>query len=218
MKKILSFVPAMLVASALTTSAQWYVNDFNSLVSPGGAYDISNGDSRLATAYPGLGITYSVANSTPTQVPPPNSSVIAFAYPPTLPPSPLSPNWVIGASAPGDSLRVALSGPVAGIKGDFWLTDLLGNDVPPQAGTLGATVKLSNGNEVPFVLGSAFYAPAGTTVSEFWVNQIGFNDNSFPTMDNFGVTAVPEPGVIVTNVVVILGALGGAWAYRRRQS
>ena len=199
MKKILSLATAIVAASALTSGAQWYVNGFDNLALPGGAGFIPNSSPLLT--YSGLGITYGVSGS--------SGDVFSFQYPP-----PGGTDVAVGTVQPTDSLKVQmLGGPVVAIKGDFWLSDSVG---APTAGTLGATVKLSDNSTVPFVFGSPYYAPSGLTISEFSLYQVSQSTDAFPSMDNFAV-AVPEPGVIVTNIMVVLGALGGAWAYRRRK-
>jgi len=205
MKKILSLVSVLVVASALSASAQWYVEPFNNLAAelPGGAGFIPN--SNPALTYSGMGISYKVSGN-------PGINVFGFTQPPG------NTDWAVATADPFDTLKVqVLGGMVVGIKGDFSLTDSAGR--PVMQGALGATVKLSDSTTAPFMFGSPYYAPAGLTVSEFWLNQLGADPNAFPTMDNFGVTSVvPEPGVILTNALVVVGALGGAWAYRRRKA
>jgi hypothetical protein len=212
MKKILSFATVIIAASALTASAQWYVNTFDEMANyaPNGGY-VPNVNLPV---FSGLGMSYSISSGVPA-----TGSVYAFQYPqfPIVPPG---TDWAISPENPFDSLTVKrFTGGVIGIKGSFWLTDIQGNPAPQGAGTLGANIKLSNGTDVPFPLGvGQYFAPAGLTVSEFSLFQIGGQPDVWPTMDNFGVTNVPEPAVIVTNALVLAGALGGAWVYRSRKA
>ena len=207
MKKTLSLAFAIVAASVLSSGAQWYVNGFDNLALPGGAGFIPNSSPSLT--YSGMGITYSVAGLPGGD--PLNPSVFSFQYP-----LPNGTDVAVGAVTPADRLHVQmLGGAVAGIKGDFWLTDSIG---APAAGTLGAAVTLSDSSVVGIPLNAPYYAPNGLTISEFDLFQISQLDNSFPTMDNFGVIAVPEPGVIATNALVIIGAVGSLVAYRRRKN
>ena len=201
MKKILSLVTTLIVASAATANAQYYLEQFNNLNTalPGGDGFVPGG-SPTAT-YSGSGMNYNIYS-------PDNANIYGITD------GSGGTYAMYGALNTLDRLAVKItSGNVLGIGGDFWLANAAGATVP---GLLGITVGLSDNTTANYV-SPGYWAPAGKTITDLWLTNQSGNPDSYATMDNLWV-AVPEPGVIVTNPIVLLGALGGAWAYRRRQS
>jgi hypothetical protein len=204
MKNVLSLASAVIAASALTASAQYYVNTFNNLNAalPGGDGFVPAPSATTTYSPVGSGVTYNIYS-------PDNASVYGVTD------GSLDTYAFYSSADPFDRLGVQItSGTVLGIGGDFWL-DPRSN---PQ-GLLGISVGLSDASTVPFIPNgpnNGFWSPVGTTITGLWLSNLGQDPGAFPAMDNLWI-AVPEPGAIITNIIVVIGALGGAWAYRRRK-
>lgn len=217
MKNIFKLLPVLVAASALTAQAQYYVNDFNNLTWPGGNALWNNGK-----PFAGSGMSYQIFTDDDhtfgswSSIP--SGQFYSFEQPGK------SGDWAVGVVDCLQSFKVKMtSANVVGFGGDFFFTDDNGNDLKLPPGSLGANVLLSDNSVVPFPLTPGFgiyNAPAGLTIQGFCAYQIN-NPQAYLSMDNLitGMqTVVPEPAVIATNALMLIGALGGAWMYRRRKA
>lgn len=211
MKNALNLATALIAASAFTAGAQYYVNDFNNLNTelPGGSASVA-GNGPVTTYSPaGSGVTYHIYSpDDPSVFGATDGNLNTFAY---------YSSW-----SPFDRLGAKVTaGGVIGIGGDFWLdADPPGSSPITPSPLLGISVGLSDGNVVPFVVNGpndGYWSPSGLTITDLWLSNNSGDNRLYPAMDNLWV-AVPEPGVIATNILVAIGALGGMWAYRRRKA